>query len=300
MFVRCQLRSVEAVIGTPALVVHHSRFLVLVYFHACILAERCVSWARLAVAENRHGGRLESNMNLRCFGWMTAALLVCGEVARADDVLNARVMLRPIGRPGQWMGLDLYDRASGRLITPVRFAANGAMFADRLMLERNEKDGLVIQTVRFQDLRGKLGSGLGLGDHDWAAVQLNGDDPFPRVDFSLTITSFTSNEWERAQGGPCPFHFLTVQLPEAEVWHQRGWLMATPKSDPFVLQKDVAFGGGSVAGEFSRNWSYVCALGGSPVPVIGLWAPSAKRYVGFEFQGTRMSDNTERDVCTAY
>ncbi|MBM3890349.1 MAG: alpha/beta hydrolase, partial [Verrucomicrobia bacterium] len=239
-------------------------------------------------------------MNLRCLGWMTAALLLGDEAARGDDVLNARVMLRPIGRQGQWMGMDVHDRASGQLITPLRFASNGAIFADRLLVDRKEKDGQVIQTVRFQDLRGRLGSGLGLGDHDWASVQLNGDDPLPRVDFSLTITSFVSSEWERFQGGPCPFNFLTLRLPGAEVWHQRGWLMATPKSDPFVLQQDVAFGGGSVAGEFSRNWSYVCALGGSPMPVIGLWAPAARHYVGLEFQGARMSDNTERDVCTAY
>ena len=76
--------------------------------------------------------------------------------------------------------------------------------------------------------------------------------------------------------------------------------MATPKSDPFVLQQDVAFGSGSVASEFSRDWSYVCAMGGSPLPVIGLWAPSQKRYVGFEFQSARVEDNTEREIAAAY
>lgn len=38
--------------------------------------------------------------------------------------------------------------------------------------------------------------------------------------------------------GPAPFHFLVCPMPTAQVWHQRGWLNATPYADPFPLLQD--------------------------------------------------------------
>ncbi len=220
--------------------------------------------------------------------------------AGPSEIQNAAALVRPVGAEGAWVGFDLIECASGRLIAPVRFSSNDMLFADRIAVERRDDRGVAVQTLAFNELRSRLGTGMTLGDHDWIKVTLRGDDPYPRIDFDVTVAGFTAGEWERFNGGPTPFHFLTLAMSEAEVWHQRGWLMATPKSDPFVLQQDVAFGGGSIASEFSRDWSYVCAMGGSPLPVIGLWAPSLRSYVGFEFQGTRVEDNTEREIAAAY
>lgn len=220
--------------------------------------------------------------------------------AAPSEVQNAAVVLRPVGAEGAWLGFDLVERASGQVVVPVRLSSNDMLFADRIVAEEHDDRGVMVRTLAFNEIRSRLGTGVTTGDHDWVKVTLRGDDPFPRIDFDVTVSGFTSSEWERFNGGPCPFHFLTLAMPEAEVWHQRGWLMATPKSDPFVLQQDVAFGGGAVAAEFSRNWSYVCAMGGSPLPVVGLWAPSLRRYAGFEFQGARVERNTEREIAAAY
>ena len=225
--------------------------------------------------------------------WLSGGLL------RGEEIQNSRVVIRLVGNEGKWTGADVLERASGRLIAPLRLSSRGAIYADHMEMAKSQEGGVAMQTVRFVNLRGSLGTGLTLGQHDSISVTLRGEDPYPQVAFDLTVELFTRDEWERLFGGPCPFHFLTITMPEAEVWHQRGWLMATPKSDPFVLQKDVAYGG-SVASEFSRNWSYVCALGGSPMPAIGLWAPAARRYAGLVFQGARVTDNSEREVCTAY
>ncbi|MCX6908679.1 MAG: hypothetical protein NTY01_11625, partial [Verrucomicrobia bacterium] len=353
-------------------------------------------------------------MNLRLAWLILIAVWLPVCQSRGDDIQNSRVVIRVVGHEGMWLGVDVVERASGRLIAPLRLSSRDAIFADhvitkysseflagefsgrftihgllealkadgvevprvtseieslnavlrdrdlhhkhenfkniplpeeakvlvaresslrenelvklnRLILEaaypeecpknlteKSKQGGSDVQTLRFENLRARLGTGMTLGEHDAVSVTLRGEDPYPQVAFDLSVISFTKDEWEHFFGGPTPFHFLTIAMseaevwrqrgcvmPEAEVWHQRGWLMATPKSDPFVLQQDVAYGG-SVASEFSRNWSYVCAMGGSPVPVIGLWAPSAKHYAGLVFQGARVTDNSERDVGAAY
>jgi hypothetical protein len=218
---------------------------------------------------------------------------------RGEEIQNGRVLVRLVGNAGTWLGADVMDRASGRLVAPLRLSSRDAIYADRVETVKREEGGVVTQTLRFVNLRGRLGAGITLGEQDFISVTLRGEEPYPQVAFDLKVVSFTKEEWERYFGGPAPFHFLAVAMPAAEAWHQRGWLMATPKSDPFVLQQEGA-AGGAVASEFSRNWSLVCALGGSPMPAIGLWAPAAKLYAGLVFQGARVTDNSERDVCTAY
>jgi hypothetical protein len=242
----------------------------------------------------------ELRVNLRLAWLILLAVWLPNSQIRGEDIQNSRVVVRPIGHEGMWLGVDVLERASGRLIAPLRLSSREAIFADHMEVVKREEGGVAAQTVRLVNLRAKLGAGMTLGEHDFVSITLRGEDPYPQVTFDLSVVSFTKEEWERFFGGPTPFHFLTIAMPEAEVWHQRGWLMATPKSDPFVLQKDVAFGGGSVASEFSRDWSYICALGGSPIPAIGLWAPAAKLYAGLVFQGARVTDNSERDVSTAY
>ncbi len=238
-------------------------------------------------------------MNLRLAWLIVTAAWLSGGLLCGEEIQNSRVVIRFIGHEGKWLGVDLLERASGRLIAPLRLSSNDAIFSDHMEITNSNEGGVSIQTVRFVNLRGLLGTGLTLGPRDFISLTLRGEDPYPRVDFDMTVELFTPEEWERLFGGPCPFHFLVVGMPEAAVWHQRGWLMATPKSDPFVLQQDVAYGG-SVASEFSRKWSSVCALGGSPMPAIGLWAPAVKQYAGLVFQGERVTDNSEREVCTAY
>jgi hypothetical protein len=100
--------------------------------------------------------------------------------------------------------------------------------------------------------------------------------------------------------GAAPFHFLTCAMPTAQVWHQRGWLNATPLADPFPLLQDVHVGSPELSCLWNRNWGYICPLGGNPIPMIGLWDPAAHLYVGYDFQGARTSDQSERYLATAY
>ena len=98
----------------------------------------------------------------------------------------------------------------------------------------------------------------------------------PVVQFHLTLGNFNTNRWLALfPGGPAPFHFLVCPMPTAQVWHQRGWLNATPYADPFPLLQDVHTGSPEISCLWNRNWSYICPLGAHPIPMIGLWDPSA-------------------------
>ena len=123
----------------------------------------------------------------------------------------------------------------------------------------------------------------------------------PVVQFHLTLGSFNTNRWLALfPGGPAPFHFLVCPMPTAQVWHQRGWLNATPYADPFPLLQDVHTGSPEISCLWNRNWGYICPLGAHPIPMIGLWDPTAGLYVGYDFQGARATDQSERYIATAY
>ncbi|NUQ02144.1 MAG: hypothetical protein HUU35_20035, partial [Armatimonadetes bacterium] len=132
-------------------------------------------------------------------------------------------------------------------------------------------------------------------------VQVSSAGERIEVSFRLALTAFDPTRWQALMGEqPAPFHFLTLALPSATVWHQRGWLNATPNADPFPLLQDVHVGQPEISCPWNRNWSYLCPLGGHPIPVIGLWDPAARRYLAYDFQASRAGSQSERYLATAY
>src|SRR5437667_6735519 len=195
-------------------------------------------------------------------------------------------------------GFDVF--ADGVLVAPVRLAANGAIVADNI--ETNASG------VRLSGLRAKDSQAVSFASDDFVSITLpaggstNGPAILePTVQFKLTVRTFDTNKWLALfPGEPAPFHFLLCSMPTAKVWHQIGWLNATPVADPFPLLQDVHDGSPEISCLWNRNWSYICPLGGHPIPMIGLWDPSASLYVGYDFQAARVADGSERYLATAY
>lgn len=195
-------------------------------------------------------------------------------------------------------GFDVF--ADGVLVAPIRLAANNVLLADTIT---TNTDGLTLSGLRASDP---------------LAVSFAGDDfvrilvppaggtnatgaDVPTIQFKLTLQNFNSNRWLALfPEGAAPFHFLACSMATAQVWHQRGWLNATPLADPFPLLQDAHAGSPEISCTWNRNWSYICPLGGHPIPMIGLWDPSAGRYVGYDFQGARAADQSDRYLATAY
>ena len=154
-------------------------------------------------------------MNLRLAWLIVIAAWLSGSPLRGEEIQNSRVVVRLIGQEGMWFGADVLERASGRLIAPLRLSSRDAIYADHAEMVKRDEGGVAMQTVRFVNLRGKLGTGLTLGLQDSISVTLRDEDPYPQIAFDLTVASFTQKEWEKFFGEPCPFHFLAIAMPEA-------------------------------------------------------------------------------------
>jgi len=194
-------------------------------------------------------------------------------------------------------GFDVY--ADGVRVAPVRLSTGRAILADRV-----EATG---SGLRFAALRCRDPLAAAFSTNDFIAVDLPppgggpGIPPEPVVRFHLSLVAFNATRWQALfADGAAPFHFLACSVPTARVWHQRGWLNATPNADRFPLLEDAHVGSPEISCLWNRNWSYLCPLGGHPIPVIGAWDPPNRLYVGYDFQEARATDQSERYVATAY
>ncbi len=207
-------------------------------------------------------------------------------------ITNGVVSVQALGSPGAWLGFRVLS--SGRVAAEVHLSSRHLITARQC--DRNGRH----RTLTFRGLQGASGSGLQLGTGDEIAVALGPGDPYPHIQFHLTIRAFRQEEWTTFAGKE-PFHFLCVLMPDAEAWHQRGWLNATPVADPFPLLKDVHVGTPEISAyHYNRSWSYTPPLSAHPIPVIGLWAPGHGHYAGLEFITTRLEGNSERNIATGY
>ncbi|MGA2498280.1 MAG: hypothetical protein ABSH20_11100 [Tepidisphaeraceae bacterium] len=191
-------------------------------------------------------------------------------------------------RPANNQGVDVL--ADKKVVAPIRLSSNGVIVADRVTVQEAE--------VRLTGLRCKDPQAVAFAPDDFVSIVLGA---MPEVRFRLTIARFDPARWQALfPDAKAPFHFLTCSMPTAMVWHQRGWLNATPNADPFPLLKDVHTGSPEISCLWNRNWSYICPLGAHPIPMIGLWDPPARLYVGYDFQAARAAEQSERYLATAY
>jgi len=183
------------------------------------------------------------------------------------------------------------------MVAPVRLSTNGALAAGRV-----ERRG---RGLRFSAIRCKDPGAAVLDAGDFVEVQpvaaVEGSERQLEVRFRLTLRRFDAKRWQALfPGGLAPFHFLSCSMPTAQVWHQRGWLNATPNVDRFPLLGDVHTGSPEISSTWNRNWSYLCPIGGHPIPMIGAWDPPARLYAGYDFQESRAADQSARDIATAF
>ncbi|HIE51040.1 MAG TPA: hypothetical protein EYP85_04715 [Armatimonadetes bacterium] len=115
----------------------------------------------------------------------------------------------------------------------------------------------------------------------------------------MELQGFDEAAWEQTFGR-VPFHFLSCSLPGAEIFHQRGWPIPTPVIDPYPLHNQATGYGRQITSHWSPNWTYAPPLGAHPLATVGLWKPSARRYVAYDFHGARLTDHSEKNIGTAY
>ena len=210
------------------------------------------------------------------------------------------ITLHAVGTPGHYTGFDLL--ADDLLVAPVRFTSHDLIWCAKAVATNK---GLT-STLVFEDVQADSSCGLRL-EHSRIAVTLH-SERYPIVAFDLHIAAFDPALWQQSIGAQ-PFHFLTLAMPDAAVWHQEGWLFATPRADLFPLLLDPNDGAESLSTSYNREWSRTPSLSAHALPVIGLWSPTRKIYAAWDFQTTRLSPNasgdyleghSERDIATGF
>jgi hypothetical protein len=190
------------------------------------------------------------------------------------------------GDPGACPGLSF--RHLGEPAFSLDLSSGGRIVA-RDVLE--DRDGVLLT-----GLESRTPEAFTLDPSSFVRVDLGGPGGVPRATFRIVLDHFDRTRYER-QFGREPFHFLVLTMRDATVLHHRGWKIPTPTLDPYPL-----LGGrtGEIASRFNRHWTYVAPLGAHPLPIVGLWDPEGRRYAGLDFTGSRLRQNRERDIATAY
>ncbi|MHB1001355.1 MAG: hypothetical protein ACYC27_19115 [Armatimonadota bacterium] len=221
------------------------------------------------------------------------SVLCLSGICAADEIINNEsVIIKAVKTSAGYTGFDLLS--SEKHITKIRFGSRSMITARKCYISKSQK------RMTFNGLTGNTSAGLSLGLADRISIYLDEKSAYPHLDFNLHIKGFDESRWLKVYGKQ-PFHFISMYMPDAEVWHQCGWLNETPVADPFPLLIDPHVGSPELSAYlYNRNWSYTVPLGAHPVPVIGLWAPKKDLYAGLEFQTTRLDDNSEKDIATAY
>lgn len=199
---------------------------------------------------------------------------------------NELTSVSSLSEQGKVVGFKITSQ--GKDIASVYFGSLNNIYAGKM--EQKE------DTLLFSDLRSTTTPTF--GKNSFISVKLYPNDPYPEISFRLELSDFSSQRWE-ASMGKVPFHFLVCPLEGAELFHQRGWLIATPVIDPYPLL-NAQGPGKHIASNWSNDWTYAPPLGAYPLPVAGLWKPSSSLYVGYEFQSARLTDNSEKEIATAY
>ena len=192
------------------------------------------------------------------------------------------ITIQTVGPKNQCVGFDAL--ADSRRFASVRFTSFGLITSDAVTARRDGEQS----TLCFENLRAEPNCGLTL-ERSRVEVRLAAGQ-FPVVRFEIHIKAFDALLWRKTLG-QVPLHFLTLTVPGAAQWHQSGVLFSANPSDPAPdTRRLTAF----------PNWSDALPLFDSPLPVIGLWNPKAGTYAAWDFLPTRLRDNFERDIRTAF
>lgn len=203
-----------------------------------------------------------------------------------QSLSNGKTDVIPLIEKDKYIGFKILSQ--GREISSIFFGSLNNIFADKV---EKRDDSLIFSNLRASPTPT-------LGKNSFISVKLYPNDPYPEVSFRLEISDFSSQKWE-SSAGKVPFHFFVCSLEGAELFHQRGWLIATPVIDPYPLL-NAEGPGKHIASNWSNNWTYAPPLGAYPIPVAGLWKPRSSLYIGYEFQEARLTDNSEKNIATAY
>ncbi|MCS7263871.1 MAG: hypothetical protein NZ805_03455 [Armatimonadetes bacterium] len=222
---------------------------------------------------------------------LTILQILLASVSSAQNIGNGHIQIYAVGEKGRFFGFAIQPVGRRNPIATIRFGSLDNIFANSVQV-RKEK---AMQVLRFSPIIAEPTPEL--DNSSFVEVRLLADYPYPQVRFKLQLRSFSPSSWQE-NFGQVPFHFLVCSLVGAEIFHQRGWMIGTPVIDRYILLD--AGPTNFVQAQWSKGWSYAPPFGAYPLPVVGLWKPSSRAYIAYEFVTARLNDHSERYIASAY
>lgn len=222
---------------------------------------------------------------------LTVVSVLLASFLSAQTVSNGIVRIVAISEKGRYWGFAVQPLTRREPIATVRFGSLDNIFATSAQTRREG----TMQILRFSQLKAEPTPELDASS--FVEVRLFANDPYPQVRFRLKLQGFDASSWQKTFG-QVPFHFFTCSLPGAEIFHQRGWMIGTPVIDRYILLD--AGPTNFIQAQWAKGWSYAPPFGAYPLPIVGLWKPSAQTYIAYEFMTARLTDHSERYIASAY
>ncbi|MCS7192628.1 MAG: hypothetical protein NZ937_06585 [Armatimonadetes bacterium] len=228
---------------------------------------------------------------MRRFLGLTIVQVLIVSLLSAQNISNGLIQVFALGEKGRYWGFAIQPSDHRKPITAIRFGSLDNIFATSVQVRKER----AMQVLSFNPL--KAVPTPELDNSSFIEVRLFANDPYPQIYFKLQLRSFNPSSWQE-NFGQVPFHFLVCSLPGAEIFHQRGWMIGTPVIDRYILLD--AGPTNFVQAQWSKGWSYAPPFGAYPLPVVGLWKPSSRTYIAYEFITARLTDHSERYIASAY
>lgn len=225
--------------------------------------------------------------------WLGTAIVLVSLLSflSAQTISNGFVRVIAVGERGRYWGFAVQPLTRREPIATVRFGSLDNIFATSAQTRREG----TMQILRFSQLKAEPTPELDASS--FVEVRLFANDPYPQVRFRLKLQGFDASSWQKTFR-QVPFHFFTCSLPGAEIFHQRGWMIGTPVIDRYILLD--AGPTNFIQAQWAKGWSYAPPFGAYPLPIVGLWKPSAQTYIAYEFMTARLTDHSERYIASAY
>ena len=211
------------------------------------------------------------------------------EVTRTPELVrlsNRTTQLSVALRDQRAGSVSLTDRESGRELATVFLGTPDGCTASCSARQDGET-----AIVEFGAIRTTGSDGVPrFDDNSFTRFELRDGDPFPAVHVLLRPLDFTQPAWEKAVGARVPFCFLTLRVPAAQAFYRGGFVTPLPSLDPLPLSSPT------MRADWDGDWLHAVPLKASPVPATGAWAPKDGTYAGFEFQESRLTDRSAKDI----
>ncbi|MGB9603004.1 MAG: hypothetical protein ACPMAG_09455, partial [Limisphaerales bacterium] len=133
-------------------------------------------------------GNLANVINIFIFN----AFVIFPFCAHSQEINNALVTVRAVKKGSLFSGFDVLKGTTNA--ATIRFSSEPiALLASKCSITKSA------DTIEFSGFQARSGSGVVFGKEDFIRVRLIRNDPYPEIEFNITISQFDNSKWQKPQ-----------------------------------------------------------------------------------------------------